>query len=197
MQRRHFSLALIASSLTVVLSACSKQDSATPAVPQAPPIAPGQALDTLASEGKGFTVGALMSANTVYVLFDPQCPHCAHLWQASIPLQGKVKFTWLPVSLLNAKSLPQGAAIMTSANPAETMNTHERELLANGGGIAASASIPPDVEAAIKNNTTLLDRLGATSVPFIVAKHQGSGQVVTQAGSMGTPALAQFLGMAQ
>ncbi len=192
MQRRHVSLALLAS-LSVALSACSKQESASPAAP----IAPGQALDTLAREGKGFTVGALMSAHTVYVLFDPQCPHCAHLWQASIPLQGKVKFTWLPVALLNAKSLPQGAAIMTAANPAETMNTHERELLANSGGISASASIAPEVEATIKNNTALLDRLGATSVPFIVAKHQGSGQVVTQAGSMGTQALAQFLGMAQ
>jgi thiol:disulfide interchange protein DsbG len=193
MQRRHFSLSLIAS--LTVLAACSKQETASPAAPAAPPIAPGQALEVLAREGKGFTVGALMSANTVYVLFDPQCPHCAHLWQSSIPLQGKVKFTWLPVSLLNAKSLPQGAAIMTAANPAETMNTHERELLANGGGISASASIPPEVEAAIKNNTALLDRLGATSVPFVVGKHQGSGQVVSQAGSMSTQALAQFLGI--
>jgi thiol:disulfide interchange protein DsbG len=195
MQRRHLSLCLVAS--LTVLAACSKQESASSAAPAATPIAQGQALDALAREGKGFTVGALMSANTVYVLFDPQCPHCAHLWQASVPLQGKVKFTWLPVALLNAKSLPQGAAIMTAANPADTMNTHERELLANGGGISASASIAPEVEAAIKNNTALLDRLGATSVPFIVAKHQGSGQVVTQAGAMGTEALARFLGMGQ
>lgn len=196
MQRRHFSLSLIAS-LTVALTACSKQESASPAAPAAAPISTAQALETLAKEGKGFTVGSVMSANTVYVLFDPQCPHCAHLWQSSIPLQNRVKFIWLPVSLLNAKSLPQGAAIMTAANPAETMNTHERELLANSGGISASASIAPEVEAAIKNNTALLDRMGATSVPFIVAKHQGSGQVVTQAGSMGTEALAQFLGMGQ
>lgn len=195
MQRRHFSLSLIAS--LSVLAACSKQETASPAAPAATPIAPGQALEALAREGKGFTVGALMSANTVYVLFDPQCPHCAHLWQSSVPLQGKVKFMWLPVSLLNAKSLPQGAAILTAANPAEAMNAHERELLANGGGISASASMAPDVEAAIKNNTALLDRLGATSVPFVVAKHQGSGQVVTQAGSMGTEALAQFLGVGQ
>ncbi len=196
MQRRLFSLSLV-TSLTAALTACSRQESADSAAPAAAPIAPAQALDTLAREGKGFTVGALMSAHTVYVLFDPQCPHCAHLWQASVPLQGKVKFTWLPVAILNAKSLPQGAAIVTASNPAETMNTHERELLANGGGISASASIPPEVEAAIKKNTALLDRLGATSVPFVVARHAGSGQVVTQAGSMGTEALARFLGLGQ
>ncbi len=195
MQRRLFSASLVAAT-ALALSACSKEDSASAAAPPATPIAPGQALEVLAKEGKGFTVGALMSANTVYVLFDPQCPHCAHLWQSSIPLQGKVKFTWLPVTLLNAKSLPQGAAIMTAANPGETMSAHESALLANGGGIAASASIAPDVEAAIKHNTALLDRLGATSVPFVVAKHQGSGQVVTQAGAMGTEALARFIGMA-
>ena len=73
----------------------------------------------------------------VYVLFDPQCPHCAALWESAQPLHRQTRFVWLPVALLNAKSLPQGAAIMTAANPAETMNTHERELLANGGGIAA------------------------------------------------------------
>ena len=196
MQRRLFSASLVAAT-ALALTACSKEDSASAAAPPATPIAPGQALEVLAKEGKGFTVGALMSANTVYVLFDPQCPHCAHLWQSSIPLQGKLKFTWLPVSLLNAKSLPQGAAIMTAANPVETMNAHEQQLLAGQGGMSASASIPPEVLAAIKSNTDLLERLGATSVPFMVAKHQRSGAVVTQGGALGVEALANFLGMGQ
>lgn len=197
MQRRQFAQSLIAAPLALTLIACSKEESAGAAPAQSAPIAPGQAFDVVASEGKGFTVGALMSAHTVYVLFDPQCPHCAHLWQSSIPLQGKVKFVWLPVAILNARSLPQGAAIMTAAQPTEAMNEHERALLANTGGISASASIAPEVKSAIEHNTALLDRLGATSVPFVVARHQGSGQVITQAGSMGTEALAQFLGMGQ
>lgn len=198
MKLRHLALPLLAS--LALITACSQEPST--GAPGAPvsaadttPIAAAQALDVLAAQGKGFTAGALMSANPVYVLFDPQCPHCSHLWEASLPLHSKVKFVWLPVSLLNAKSTPQGAAIMTAANPVEAMTAHEKSLLAGQGGTAASASIAPEVEAAIKANTVLLDRLGATSVPYVVAKNLGTGEVVTSAGSLSTEALGKLLGL--
>jgi thiol:disulfide interchange protein DsbG len=202
MKLRQLTLPLIAA-LALSLAACSKEE--TTGAPGAPgasaadktPIAPGQAFDVLAAQGKGFTAGAMMSAHTVYVLFDPQCPHCGHLWQSSQPLYSKVKFVWLPVAIMNAKSEPQGAAIMTAANPVETMNAHEQQLLTGQGGMSASASIAPEVKQTIKTNTELLERLGATSVPFIVAKHQRTGAVITQAGAMGTEALAGFLGIGQ
>jgi thiol:disulfide interchange protein DsbG len=202
MKLHHFTLPLVAA-LALSLAACSKEESTVaPGSPGAStadksPIATPQAFDVLAAQGKGFTAGALMSAHTVYVLFDPQCPHCGHLWQSSTPLQSKVKFVWLPVAIMNAKSAPQGAAIMTAANPVETMNAHEQQLLAGQGGMSASASIPPEVLQAIKTNTELLERLGATSVPFMVAKHQRTGTVVTQSGALGAEALASFLGMGQ
>ena len=184
-------MAAVAATAAMFASGCSPD--APP--PAAAPIDRSQALAVLAAEGKGFTVGTLMAANTVYVLFDPQCPHCAHLWEASQPLLPRARFVWLPVSLLNAKSLPQGAAIMTAVNPAEAMTAHEKSLLAGQGGTAASASIPAEVEAAIKANTALLDRLGAGSVPYIVGRHAGTGATVVQAGAMPTAALAGLLGL--
>ena len=48
---------------------------------------------------------------------------------------------------------------------------------------------------AIKANTLLFNSLGATSVPFIVAKNLTTGAVVTNAGALQTPALAAFLGV--
>ncbi len=200
MKLRHAALPLLAS--LALLSACSKEDASAPAA-SAPtatantPIAAAQALDVLAAQGKGFAAGKILSANAVYVLFDPQCPHCARLWEASMPLHGSVKFVWLPVAIMNAKSAPQGAAIMTSTNPVQAMAAHETSLLAGNGGTAASADIAPDVLAAIKTNTDLLERLGATSVPYIVARHQRSNEVVMQAGANDTQALANFLGIGQ
>lgn len=191
---RRLSLALLASS-ALGLMACSREDTASGQPATAAPIDPTQAYDTVAREAKGFTAGAMMSAHTVYVLFDPQCPHCSHLWESSLPLQTKVKFVWAPVAILGPKSLPQGAALMQAANPVETMTAHEKSLLAGQGGMSASASIPAEVEATIKTNTALLDRLGADSVPFIVARHAGSGQVITRAGSMDTAGLSSWLGM--
>ena len=179
--------------LCLGLASCSKQD--TPAAPTAAAVAPAQSYDAVAKNGKGFTAGAMMSAQTVYVLFDAQCPHCGMLWNASQPLQKKVKFVWIPVSLMNPKSTLQGAALLTAANPQELMTAHEAALLAGTGGMMADANPSADAQAAIKSNTQLFNSLGATSVPYIVAKNARTGAVVTNSGAMQTPALAAFLGV--
>ena len=183
----------LAVAFAIALPACSPQGATDKNA--AGSIAPAQSLDAIAKEGRGFTVGSMMTANTVYVMFDPQCPHCGHLWQQSLPLHKKVKFVWIPVAFINAKSTPQGAALMSSANPVEAMSSHEASLLAGAGGTAASSNVPDDLADAIKNNTALFNRMGVESVPYIVAKNQTTGQVVTNTGAMETAALAQFLGI--
>jgi thiol:disulfide interchange protein DsbG len=189
---KNFALPLVAA-LVLVVSGCSK----TEAPAQATAERPAQPYEAVAAQGKGFSVGAMMSANAVYVMFDPQCPHCGHLWDASLPLQKKVKFVWIPVAFISPKSEPQGAALLTAANPAELMTEHEKSLLAGTGGIAASASVPSDIALAIKKNTALFNSLGVDSVPYILAKNVRSGQVVTNTGAMTTPALADFVGVDQ
>jgi thiol:disulfide interchange protein DsbG len=193
----HISLPL-AAALALTLAGCSRQDapnsSASPATKAA---LPAQPFEAVAAQGKGFTVGAMMAANTVYVLFDPQCPHCGRLWNASLPLHGKVKFVWVPVTLMNAKSGPQGAALLAAAEPAALMTEHEKSLLAGTGGISASASIAPALEQALKNNTALFNSLKVESVPYILARNQQTGNVVTHNGAMDTAGLGIFLGLAQ
>ena len=181
----------LVAALAFALAGCSPQDASD----QTPMARPAQPYEAVATQGKGFTVGAMMSANTVYVMFDPQCPHCGHLWQASVPLHSKVKFVWIPVSFINAKSGPQGAALLAAANPAELMAEHEKSILSGGGGISAIGGAPIEIERAIKKNTQLLNSLGAESVPYILAKNLRTGQVVTNTGALDTPALAAFLGL--
>ena len=182
----------------LALSGCSpKQETATSAAPTSALTAPLDAYDQVAQQAKGFTAGALMSANTVYVLFDPQCPHCGHLWQAAQPLLKKTKFVWVPVGILNAKSTPQGAALLAAANPVELMTAHETSLLAGTGGTSAPSSIPDDIEKAIKTNTQVFNALKGESVPMIVAKHAKTGELITRMGAMDTAALATFLGVDQ
>jgi thiol:disulfide interchange protein DsbG len=191
----------IAIAVLTALTACSKPDapaaSAKPAAPKAAATAakPEQPYEAVAAQGRGFTVGAVMSANAVYVLFDPQCPHCGHLWQASLPLHSKAKFVWIPVAIMNGKSGSQGAALLASSNPADAMTAHEKSILAGTGGMAASASIPADIEMAIKKNTELFTSLGVDSVPYVLAKNARTGQVVVNSGAMATEALAGFIGI--
>ena len=188
-QRRLFLSSLLASGFA--LTACSP--------PESPSAAKGArrspSVEILAAEAKGFTVGAMMNANAVYVMFDAQCPHCAHLWQAAIPLQKKAKFIWIPVGLLNAASSSQGAALLSAADPAQSMTEHEASMLAGSGGISASANVAPAMEAALKANTRLFNELGVESVPFIIARNPRSGLTVTNSGSMGTEALAALIGV--
>ncbi len=185
------SLFACATALVLTLAACSKTDVPTAASASAT-AAP---YDAVAATGKGFTVGALMSAQTVYVLFEPQCPHCGRLWQASVPLHNQVKFVWIPVAFNAGKSVAQAAALLTAPNPTEAMNAHEQSLLAGQGGVAEAPSVPDDLRQAIKANTQLLTSLGADSVPYLVAKHRKTGQVVTQNGALDTVALATLLGI--
>lgn len=177
----------------LLLGACSPKDS--PTTDTSKPAKQEISVDAVAAQAKGFTVGALMSAHTVYVFFDPQCPHCGHLWQASIPLHKKMKFVWVPVAWINASSTPQGAALLAAANPQELMTQHEESLLSGKGGITAPTSITAEIEKSIKANTALLNSFGAESVPFVVAKNARSGQTVSRNGAMTTAALAELAGL--
>jgi thiol:disulfide interchange protein DsbG len=177
------------------LTACSKTEEAAPAAAGNSAAVQLDPYAQVAQQTKGFAAGALMSANTVYVLFDPQCPHCGHLWQAIQPLLKRTKFVWVPISLLGPKSLPQGAAILTATNPVEAMTAHETSLLAGSGGTSAPSSIPDDIEKAIKANTQVFNALKGESVPMIIAKHAQTGNVITRFGARDTADLAQFLGV--
>jgi len=181
--------------LALGLIGCSKPDA--PAQPSsASPTAakPADPYAAVAAQGKGFTVGAMMSAHPVYVLFDPQCPHCGHLWEAALPLLSKAKFVWIPVSIINSKSARQGAALLSANNPADTMTAHEKSILAGTGGMSTPASVPPEMVQAVQKNTALFSSLGVESVPYILAKNVSTGVVVSNTGSMTTAELAAFLG---
>ena len=187
----------VAAAFVFCLVGCSKPDA--PAQPaKAPPTAatPAQSYESVAAQGKGFSVGALMSAHPVYVLFDPQCPHCGQLWEAALPLHSKTKFVWIPVSIINGKSARQGAALLSARNPAEAMAAHEKSILAGTGGMSTPDGLPPDMEQAVQKNTVLFSSLGVDSVPYILARNVNTGLVVSNTGSLTTTELAALLGIA-
>ena len=156
---------------------------------------PAQALEAIIANGKGFTVGAAASTNTVYVMFDAQCPHCGHLWQSIQPLLKTTKFVWMPIAILNAKSAPQGAALLGATDPAQAMVAHEASLLTGKGGVIVMGGIAPAMDAAIKGNNAIFSQFKVESVPFIVAKNARTGEVVSTAGALETKVLADFLGV--
>ena len=148
----------------------------------------------IAAEATGFTAGSAVSARTVYVFFDAQCPHCSELWRNAKPLKSQAKFVWIPVGLLNAASTAQGATLLASKDAVALMDEHEASMLAKRGGISGGSDIDAQKDQVAKN-TQLLNRFGFASIPTIVGTHAETGAVVTQEGALSTAALASLLGL--
>ncbi|MEO6972605.1 MAG: DsbC family protein [Rhodoferax sp.] len=186
--------AALAASLT--MAGCNKAATPGPtdAATAAKVAAQSVSIAEIAADAKGFTVGAPMSAHTVYVFFDAQCPHCADLWDAAKPLKSEAKFVWIPVGVLNQASTDQGAALLASKDPATAMDAHETSMRARLGGITTSADTDAQ-KAEVKKNTELMTRFGFDSIPTIVGTNAQTGALVTQEGASATPALAKLLGL--
>jgi thiol:disulfide interchange protein DsbG len=183
---------IVAAGSALLLAGCGKEQPA-----DAPATAAGAApvsIDKIAADAKGFNVGSTMSARVVYVFFDPQCPHCAALWEAAKPLKPQARFVWIPVGLLGDKSIAQGAAILAAADPVAAMEQNESSVRAQQGGISAMGVTDAQKDA-VKHNTALMTSMGFSGVPAVVGKHAQSGEVVSIDGALPTQPLAQRLGL--
>ena len=184
MRKPYLAIAVLVAGLA--LSACKEGPSKAAPVPVS--------TAAIQTEASGFTVGSPMSVRTVYVFFDPQCPHCAALWKSAKPLKAQAKFVWIPVALLNKASEAQGAALLAAKDPVATMDEHEASMSAKGGGISATGDLDAQ-RAAVVKNTALMNRFGFASVPSIVGTHAQTGAAVSREGGLPTAELAAFLGL--
>ena len=190
MKSIHIAAVLLAS---LLLASCKEAPDAAPAAP-AKSEATAVSIAAIQAEAKGFVVGAPMSVRTVYVFFDPQCPHCAALWESAKPLKSQAKFIWIPVALLNKTSEAQGAALLASKDPVTAMDEHEASMRAKTGGISAMGDLDAQ-RATVVKNTGLLNRFGFASIPTIVAMNTQTNALVTHEGAMATPELARLVGL--
>jgi thiol:disulfide interchange protein DsbG len=190
----HLLMAAALATPFLLLAGCS--DSPAPgAADQSSKSAPAPvSMAAMAEQATGFTFGSQMSARTVYVFFDAQCPHCGALWNAAKPLKSQARFVWIPVGIINASSTAQGATLLAAADPVAAMDEHENSLLARQGGISAAANLDAQ-KASVAKNTELMTRFGFTSIPAIIGTHAQTGALVTQEGAMSTAALASLLGL--
>lgn len=146
-------LSLIVASALLALSACGDKKDAPPTTPVA--VTPdasvavkeaktNEELYKAALEFTGFMAGGeskgVTSNPEVIVFFDPQCPHCGTFWNSTRVLKD-VKMKWIPVSILNQKSMIDSTHILASANPVETMTLHERLLDDNKGGLQETNAV--------------------------------------------------------
>lgn len=188
----------IALTMLLALAGCGKTPSGTPpsqAASQPARVAAAAIYDTVAAKAAGFAIGNMMATHVVYVMFDPQCPHCGRLWQTSKPLLGQIRMIWAPVRFAGDLSWKQGAVLLAAKDPVAEMDAHERRLEAKQGGLTPPSDIPSDLLAKVTANTNLMQEIGADSVPFIVYKSPVNGQSATFVGALETEELRKMLGL--
>lgn len=176
----------------LALAACTPE-STQPTTSAALGVQQPLSLAALKTQAKGFTVGSLMRAREVFVFYDPQCPHCANLWQETKQLHGEAKFTWIPVAIMRPVSALQGGAILSSSDPVKTMDEHEALISAGRGGMTAGP-LSEEMKATIAQNTALFQSFGRNGVPFIVSQHVTTGELITIPGALSATALKSTLG---
>ena len=184
--------------LSLALTGCDKTPSnagQSPSGAEASRVPLSALYDTVAAKANGFSIGNTMATRVVYVMFDPQCPHCARLWQTSKPLLGQIRMVWSPVRFAGEISSRQGAVLIAAKDPVAEMDAHERSLEAKKGGLVPPAEIPAELIAKVKANTDLMTEIGADEVPFVVYKDPRTGQPAAFKGAMETEDLRKLLGL--
>lgn len=190
-------LLAIAAALTLVAGCQDKpaeKAAANPAPAKAAAAASGDALE-IAAKGAGFNAGSMMATRQIYVFFDPQCPHCGHLWEATRPLAAQLRMVWIPVGFIAPRSTLQGAALLAASDPVAAMDLHEKSLLAQNGGLIPPDNLPADLQDKVRANTKLWQQLGGESVPFTVFKNPATGQPGKFAGALDTESLKRLIGI--
>lgn len=137
-------------------------------------------------DGKGFEMfQPPKSTNTVFVVFDPQCPDCIQFWKVAGLFKDYVRFIWLPVAVLNSRSEIQGALMLSASNPADLMARQVATFDTSSRGLVTEpAKVSSNFRDDVWRNSRIFRRGGGKSVPFLLyqdPKNQirGSDQVGT------------------
>jgi thiol:disulfide interchange protein DsbG len=178
---RRFAVALLVAAL------------AGPALGAPAPVGPEKAYRD-AARAHGISVGPTIAKDVVYVFFDPQCPHCAALWQAAKPLLGEVRMVWIPVAFLDSLSAPQGAALLGAEDPGAALGAHETRVARYDYG-AMPAKVTPALLRAVKANTRLWIGIGADVVPYVLYVNARDGKAGVIEGRVPTAELKDRLGL--
>jgi thiol:disulfide interchange protein DsbG len=139
---------------------------------QPPASPPGVILLEALQSASGVDVGAT-SAPKLYMIFDPNCPHCHDTWQKlrTMIFGGKLQVRLVPIGAFGPDSERAAAQFLRVANPLDAWDKYvagDKDQLAGA----------PDAIAldAVHNNHVLVDAWKIRTTPYIVYRAK-DGQV--------------------
>jgi thiol:disulfide interchange protein DsbG len=151
-------------------------------------------FDQIFIDGKGFEMGGSSAgARTIYIVFDPQCPDCIGFWNLANQFKNQFRFIWIPVAILNSRSEPQGAMLLSTPNPIQMMNQQVLSFTTASRGISTEGVVVSnDAREDVWRNSRMFRRAGGKNVPFAI--YQDAQNKIMGSADIETPeSLTKFL----
>lgn len=118
--------------------------------------------------------GSNNAPHQLYVVFDPNCIYCHHLYEALQPAitAGNLAVRWIPVAFLKSTSQGRAYAILSSKNPVAMLAQNEANFnqQTEDGGIPPLASPSTQVVQQLQNNMAFLTEAQIDSTPASLYK---------------------------
>src|SRR5580704_4245207 len=120
----------------------------------------------------GVNVGAPM-APKIYMIADPNCPHCHVAWKAlrNAVFGGRLQIRLVPVDAVSPDSARPAAQFLRSADP---LNAWDKYIAGDQSQLAGTPDM--DAIASIRSNRLLLDSWHIDTTPYMVYRAK-DGQV--------------------
>ncbi|MHB1332744.1 MAG: thiol:disulfide interchange protein DsbG [Sulfuriferula sp.] len=115
----------------------------------------------------------------IYIFFDPNCPYCHKVYQATRSWIDKdgLQFRWIPLGILMSSSIGKAAAILEAKDPLAAFHKNENEFgpAPKFGGIAETIPSAQSLKR-LQHNAELFKQTRMPGVPVIMFR-EASGKV--------------------
>ncbi len=138
------------------------------------------ALDKILNEAKNATwIAEGNGPRLVYIFFDPECPYCHKVYQATRSWIDKdgLQFRWIPLGILMPSSAGKATAILEAKDPLAAFHKNEDEFspAPKFGGIAEAIPSAQSTKR-LQHNAELFKQTRMPGVPVIMFR-EASGKV--------------------
>ena len=151
------------------------------------------AASVLADIGKATWIAEGKGPHVAYVFFDPNCPYCHKLYEAtrSEVQAGKLQLRWIPVGILLPTSHGKAVAMLGAKDPLKAFYQNEDHYTMGDGGIDEDLGTL-EVEKKLSANEALLARTQLGAVPLMLF-YSKEGEPVMNQGAPPKDRLAAIL----
>ncbi len=103
----------------------------------------------------GINTGPANSTKRLVIIFDANCPMCAHQWEALQPYLSELRIHWVPIAFIAPSSARLGGSLLAASNPAAALayNEEHYDFQTETGGYLPPTHFPARYVAEVRNNT--------------------------------------------